>query len=139
MPAPNRKTVSVDALRELLGERRADELLEKLNPPRPTVQVKVTQLSTAQKLYADPLTESKSWDQTIDVIRRYFLERAPARRAFLAWVDQASRSSAGPSPDGSSSTRRKITDPAVLEKRRAALAKARAARSQRARAARGES
>ena len=134
MPKTHRKTVSVDALREFLGESETDSLLEKLSPPKPTVHVGLAELSLAGKLFADPLTESKSWEQTTDVVRRYFLERGQARRYFLAWVQQTLDGSPDDSttvPASRRRTRRRITDPAVLEKRRAALAKARDVRSQR--------
>jgi hypothetical protein len=136
MPITHRKTVSVDALRQLLGESQTDSLLEKLNPPKQTVHAGTAELRLAGKLFADPLAESKDWERTTDVVRRYFLERGQARRYFLAWVRQALDDSA----DGSAAatapqrrTRRRVTDPAVLEKRRAALAKAREVRSQRLR------
>ncbi|MFZ0216270.1 MAG: hypothetical protein WAM30_10070 [Candidatus Dormiibacterota bacterium] len=136
MPIPHRKTVPVDALRQILGETQTDALLEQLNPPKPTVDVGLAELSLSRKLYADPLTESKSWDQTIAVVRRYFLERGQARRYFLAWLQQTldgSPDNATTIPAPQRRTRRRVTDPAVLEKRRAALAKAREVRSQRLR------
>ena len=132
MPIRHRKTVSVDVLRELLGNNQADALLEKVTPQKPTVPVGLAELSLAGKLYADPLTESKSWRETSDVVRRYFLERGQARRGFRTWIQQTLEAA----PDGINGAsasapraRRKVTDPAVLEKRRASLAKARAARS----------
>jgi hypothetical protein len=135
MPAA-RKTVPVDALREILGTERTDELLQKLSPPTPTVRVQVNELSLARVLFADPLTESKKWDATIPVLRRYFLDRGQARRHFLQWIEQAQadpEGASGPAPPPA--PRRKVSDPAILEKRRAALAKARAVRSEKRRAA----
>ena len=139
MPIPHRKTVPVDALREILGDTQTDALLEKLSPPKPTIPVGLADLSLARKLYADPVTESSSWDETTNVVRRYFLERGQARRYFLAWLQQTLQTSPDnattiPAPERRS--RRRVTDPAVLEKRRAALAKARAVRSERLRAQR---
>jgi hypothetical protein len=131
MPA-QRKTVPVDALRELLGNDKTDELLDQLTPPPPTVRVQAEQLRIARRLYADPLAESKQWDVTVAVVRRYFMERGQARRSFLDWVAKAQDSpevadaNSHPAPR----PRRKVTDPAVLEKRRAALAKARAVRAE---------
>lgn len=140
MPITHRKTVPVDQLREILGNAKTDELLEKMAPPKPTVDIRVQDLSTARKLYADPLTESKSWPDTVNVVRRYFLERGQARRYFLQWVQQTMESSPA---DGTSipaparRTRRRVTDPAVLEKRKQALAKARQVRADKLRAQRG--
>ena len=131
MPAV-RKTVSIDALRQFLGDNRTDELLEKLRPAEPTVPVNVQGLSLARTLYTDPITESNKWAETIPVVRRYFLERGQARRAFVGWLDQTSATAADgpPSREAAPRRRRKVTDPAVLERRRAALAKAREARRQ---------
>lgn len=140
MPITHRKTVPVDQLREILGDAKTDELLEKMAPPKPTVHIDVQDLSTARTLYANPLTDSKNWPDTVNVVRRYFLERGQARRYFLQWVQQTMESSPA---DGASipapvrRTRRQVTDPAVLEKRKAALAKARAVRAERLRERRG--
>lgn len=127
---PTRKTVSVDVLRQLLGDSRTDEVLEKLTPSKPTIPVAVESLSLARTLYADPLTESRRWADTVPVIRRYFLERGPSRRAFLAWLDQSPVDEASAQP-AVRRTRRPITDPEQLERRRAAMAKAREVRRQR--------
>lgn len=86
---PIRKTVSVDVLRQVLGDSRTDELLEKLEPSKPTIQLDVQSLTLARTLYSDPLTESKQWGDTVPVLRRYFLERGQARRGLLSWLDQA--------------------------------------------------
>ena len=131
---PARKTISVDVLRQLLGESRTDEVLEKMRPSKPSIPVDVENLSLAKTLYADPLTESKQWEDTVPVIRRYFLERGQSRRAFLAWLDQSPLGGADGEPTPVR-RRRPITDPEVLERRRAAMAKARAARKQRLEAA----
>ncbi|MGH7918693.1 MAG: hypothetical protein ACREQM_01980 [Candidatus Dormibacteraceae bacterium] len=133
MALAHRKTVPVDQLRELLGDAQTDALLEKMSPPKPTVQVGLAELSLANKLYADPLIESKNWSDTVDVVRRYFLERGQARRYFLSWVQQTldgSPEDATTIPAPVRRTRRKVTDPAVLDKRRKALAKAREVRAQ---------
>ncbi|MGH7921824.1 MAG: hypothetical protein ACREQM_18050 [Candidatus Dormibacteraceae bacterium] len=129
---PTRKNVSVDVLRQVLGDSRTDDLLGKLTPAKPTVPVDVQSLRLAGTLFTDPLTESSSWADTVAVIRRYFLDRGQSRRAFLAWLEQASASAVngGPAAASPSRPRRKITDPQVLERRRAALAKAREARRQ---------
>lgn len=131
-----RKTIPVDALRELLGNDKTEELLDQLSPPAPTVRVQAEQLRLARQLYADPLAESPQWDTTIPVVRRYFMERGQARRSFLDWVaktqDDPDIASA---PQPARRPRRKVTDPAVLEKRRAALAKARAVRAEKLRQA----
>jgi hypothetical protein len=84
---PSRKTVSVDILREILGDGQTDELLEKLNSPKPTVSVDVRSLTLARTLYSHPLTDSKNWADTLPVVRRYFLDQGRSRRAFLAWLD----------------------------------------------------
>ena len=129
---PNRKTVTIDVLRQVLGERQTDDILEKLAPAKPTIPVDVRSLSLARTLYADPMTESNQWGDTLQVIRRYFLERGQSRRAFLGWLDEASAGAIDGAPrDARQRPRRKITDPEVLERRPAALAKARAARSRR--------
>lgn len=140
MPITHRKTVPVDQLREILGDAKTDELLEKMAPPKPTVDIRVQDLSTARTLYANPLTDSKNWGDTVNVVRRYFLERGQARRYFLQWVGQTLEASP---EDGTSvpapprRTRRRVTDPAVLKKRQEALAKARAVRAERLRSQRG--
>ena len=139
MPITHRKTVPVDQLREILGDAKTDELLEKMTPPKPTVDVRVQDLSTARTLYANPLTDSKSWPETVNVVRRYFLERGQARRYFLDWVRQtleASPEDGTSVPAPARRTRRRVTDPAVLKKRQEALAKARAVRAERLRAQR---
>jgi hypothetical protein len=132
-----RKTIPVDALRELLGNDKTEELLDQLSPAPPTVRVQAEQLRLARQLYADPLAESPRWDSTIPVVRRYFMERGQARRSFLNWVaktqDDPDVASAGAAPQRR--PRRKVTDPEVLEKRRAALAKARAVRAEKLRKA----
>ncbi len=79
---PARKTVSIDLLGEILGDSKTDDLLEKLTPAKPTVPVDVPSLSLAKTLYADPLTESNNWSDTVPVVRRYFLERGQSRRTF---------------------------------------------------------
>lgn len=127
---PGRKTVSIDVLRQVLGDSETDEVLEKLAPAKPTVPVDIEGLRLARTLYADPLTESKQWDETVPVLRRYFLERGQSRRAFLAWLDQTPVDGAPVDGAAPKRPRRKITDPALLERRREALAKARAARKQ---------
>lgn len=134
MPVAHRKTVPVDQLRELLGDAETDALLERMTPAKPTVPVGLAELSLANKLYSDPTTESKNWPDTVNVVRRYFLERGQARRYFLSWVHQtldASPEDATTIPAPARRTRRKVTDPEVLEKRRQALAKARAVRAER--------
>lgn len=139
MPITHRKTVPVDQLREILGDEKTDELLEKMTPAKPTVPIDVPGLRTARTLYADPLTDSKNWTDTVNVVRRYFLERGQARRYFLQWVQQtleASPEDGTSVPAPARRTRRKVEDPAVLEKRRQALAKARAVRAERLRAQR---
>lgn len=131
-----RKTIPVDALRELLGNDKTEELLDQLSPPAPTVRVQADQLRLARQLYAEPLADSPQWDSTIPVVRRYFMERGQARRSFLDWVaktQDAPDIASGPQP--ARRPRRKVTDPAVLEKRRAALAKARAVRAEKLRQA----
>lgn len=138
---PRRKTISIDELREVLGDDRTDDLLERLNPPPPTVKVDLNELNLAQVLYADPIADSKKWADTVPVVRRYFLERGQARRRFLAWIQEAKDTpdeladGVAPQPRPRQE-RKKITDPEVLERRRAALVKARAARSQKLREAR---
>lgn len=125
-----RKRISVDVLRQLLGENRTDQLLEKLTPSKPTIPINVRDLNLARALFADPLTDSKQWAETVPVLRRYFLERGQARRSLLAWLEQApagvvdSTSAEAPARR----PRPKVTDPELLERRRAALAKAREAR-----------
>ena len=139
MPIMHRKTVPVDQLRELLGDAKTDELLEKMTPAKPTVEIHSPELRTARTLYADPLTDSKNWPDTVNVVRRYFLERGQARRYFLAWVQQtleASPEDGTSIPAPARRTRRKVEDPVVLEKRRQALAKARAVRAEKLRAQR---
>ena len=86
---PIRKTVSVDALRQVLGDSGTDEVLEKMARSKPTIRLDVQSLILASTLYSDPLTESKQWADTVPVLRRYFLERVQARRGLLAWLDQA--------------------------------------------------
>lgn len=133
MPIAHRKTVPVDQLREILGDAQTDALLEKMTPAKPTVQISLPELSTARKLYSDPLIESKNWADTVNVVRRYFLERGQARRYFLQWVEQtldASPEDGTSIPAPARRTRRRVTDPAVLEKRRQALAKARQVRAE---------
>lgn len=132
-----RKTIPVDALRELLGNDKTEELLDQLTPPAPTVRVQAEQLRLARHLYSDPLGESQQWGETIPVVRRYFMERGQARRSFLDWVAkiQDDPSVADSAPQPARRPRRKVTDPAVLEKRRAALAKARAVRAEKLRQA----
>lgn len=127
-----RKTIPVDALRELLGNDKTEELLDQLTPPAPTVRVQADQLRIARELYADPLAESAQWSSTIAVVRRYFMERGQARRSFLDWVakTQDDPEAVQPNAQPARRPRRKVTDPAVLEKRRAALAKARAVRAE---------
>lgn len=140
MPITHRKTVPVDQLREILGNERTDELLEKMTPKKPTVDIELPELKTARTLYADPLTDSKNWPETVPVVRRYFLERGQARRYFLNWLDQTLQTSpedATSIPAPSRRTRRKVTDPQVLEKRRQALAKARRVRAEKLAAQRG--
>jgi hypothetical protein len=139
MPITHRKTVPVDQLREILGDAQTDALLEKMTPAKPTVAIKPQELSTARTLYADPLTESKNWPDTVNVVRRYFLERGQARRYFLAWVQQTlemSPEDASTIPAPARRTRKKVEDPVVLEKRRQALAKARQVRAERLKARR---
>ena len=87
---PSRKTVSVDVLRQLLGDCPTDELLEKLDSPQPTISVDLQSLTLARTLYSHPLTGSKNWADTLPVVRRYFLEQGRSRRAFLAWLDRTS-------------------------------------------------
>lgn len=142
MPITHRKTVPVDQLREILGDAKTDELLEKMTPAKPTVPVDVQKLGTARTLYGNPLTESKNWPDTVDVVRRYFLERGQARRYFLTWVQQTLEGS----PDGATTipaparrTRRPVTDPALREKRRQALEKARKVRAEKLAAQRAAS
>lgn len=126
---PARKRISVDVLRQLLGESRTDQLLEKLTPTKPTISIDARELNLARTLFVDPLTESKQWPDTAPVLRRYFLERGQARRGFLTWLDQELGMADGtPAPAPAQRPRRKITDPELLERRRAALAKAREAR-----------
>jgi hypothetical protein len=139
MPIAHRKTVPVDQLREILGDAQTDALLEKMTPAKPTVQVDLQDLSTARKLYAEPLIDSKNWPDTVNVVRRYFLERGQARRYFLQWVNQnldALPDDATSVPAPARRTRRKVTDESVLEKRRQALAKARAVRAEKLKAQR---
>lgn len=139
MPITHRKTVPVDQLREILGDQKTDELLEKMTPAKPTVEIHSPELRTARTLYADPLTDSKNWPDTVNVVRRYFLERGQARRYFLQWVQQTLE---GSPEDGTSvpaparRSRRRVTDPAVLKKRQEALAKARAVRAEKLRSQR---
>lgn len=132
MPAA-RKTIPIDTLRELLGTERTEELLEQLTPSAPTVRVQLNELNLARVLYADPVTESKKWDATLPVLRRYFLDRSQARRHFLAWIDRAQADPEAGEAVAERPARRKVVDPVVLEKRRAALVKARAARSEKRR------
>jgi hypothetical protein len=130
----------VDQLREILGDAKTDELLEKMSPPKPTVDIKAQELSTARTLYANPLTDSRNWPDTVNVVRRYFLERGQARRYFLQWVQQtldASPEDGTSIPAPARRTRRRVTDPEVLKKRQEALAKARAVRAEKLRAQRG--
>lgn len=133
--APLRKTIPVDTLRELLGSETMEEILQQLNPPAPTVRVQLNELNLARVLFNDPLTESKKWDATLPVLRRYFLDRGQARRHFIEWIEQAQADpDSGPrSVAREAAPRRKVSDPEVLEKRRAALAKARAVRSEKRR------
>jgi hypothetical protein len=135
---PHRKMIRVDVLRDVLGEAQTDELLTRLNPPPPTVRVDLNELNLAHVLYADPMTESKKWEDTLPVVRRYFLERSQARRHFLEWVAafQANPEALENGAQPQSRPRRRITDPAALERRRAALAKARAVRAEKIRARR---
>lgn len=125
-----RKRVSVDVLRQILGDSQTDQVLEKLSPAKPTIPIDIQSLKLARTLFSDPLTESKQWPETVPVLRRYFLERGQARRGLLAWLDQAPVGQVdGTGPQTPASRpRRKITDPDLLERRRAALAKAREAR-----------
>ena len=125
-----RKRVSVDVLRQLLGESETDQLLEQLTPAKPTVPMDVRDLNLARTLFADPFTESKQWTDTVPVLRRYFLERGQARRGLLAWLDQAGAGAVDGTPAGMQARRprRRVTDPELLERRRAALVKAREAR-----------
>lgn len=133
MPAA-RKTIPIDTLRELLGPEQTDELLEKLSPAVPSVRVQLNELNLARVLFADPVTESKKWDATLPVVRRYFLDRGQARRHFLDWIERAQADpDAGEGASVAAPARRKVVDPVVLEKRRAALAKARAVRSEKRR------
>jgi hypothetical protein len=131
--APSRKTISIDALRDLLGADRTHELLERLEPPSPTVRVQLNELNLARVLFADPLTESRKWDSTVPVLRRYFLDRSQARRHFLEWIDRANADAPDTTAPPPPPARRRIVDPTTLEKRRAALAKARAARAEKRR------
>lgn len=132
-PMPNRKTVSVDVLRQLLGDGQTDELLEQLTPSKPTIPVDAQSLRLAQTLYADPLTDSRNWADTLPVVRRYFQERGQSRRAFLAWLG---RVPAGAVDDGAAempaqTPRRRVTDPVPQERRRTSVSKARDARTRR--------
>jgi hypothetical protein len=137
---PARKTIPVEALRDLLGNDKTDELLSQLKPPPPTIRVLPYQLRTVRNLYSDPVAESSAWESTIAVVRRYFLERGAARRAFLNWVGAHQDDPELVEANGNSAPkrrRRQITGPAVLERRRAALAKARAVRAEKRRTAKG--
>lgn len=139
MPITHRKTIPVDQLREILGDEKTDELLEKMTPAKPTVEIRSQELTTARTLYADPLTDSKNWADTVNVVRRYFLERGQARRYFLDWVQntlEASPEDGTSVPAPARRTRRRVTDPAVLKKRQEALAKARAVRAEKLKAQR---
>lgn len=131
----NPRTVNVDDLRRILGDEAAAKVLTTLNPPPPTIRVKDSELATAIDLFRDPLQESKMWREVIDVVRRYFIDKPVSRHNFLKWAEEMSASE----PDSATSVfavpanppkerreRQKITDPEVLEKRREALAKARA-------------
>lgn len=117
-----RKRVSVDVLRQLLGESQTDQLLERLTPAKPTIPMDVRELNLAGTLFADPLTESRQWADTVPVLRRYFLERGRARRGLLSWLELASVGQM----DGTRAEtrarrpRRKVTDPELLERRRGA-------------------
>lgn len=125
-----RKRVSVDVLRQLLGDTQADQVLEKLTPAKPTIPIDVRELNLARTLFSDPLTESKQWAETVPVLRRYFLERGQARRSLLRWLDQepAAEVDGTPGEAPARGSRRRATDPEQLERLRAPLAKARRAR-----------
>lgn len=127
---PNRKTVSVDVLRQLLGDSQTDELLEKLAPAKPTIAVDARSVHLARSLFAYPLTDSNDWADTLPVVRRYFLDHGRSRRAFLGWLDRVSTDGVdgGAARVPEEKVRRRVTDPEQLERRRAAMAKAREAR-----------
>ena len=110
---PIRKTVSIDALRQVLGDIQTDELLEKMAPSKPTIRLDLQSLTLARTLFSDPLTDSKQWMDTVPVLRRYFLERGQARRGLLAWLDQATLDAvdAAPATDKTPRPQRTLPEP----------------------------
>lgn len=137
----SRKTVSVDVLRQMLGDSRTDDLLEKLAPSKPTIQLDVQSLTLAKTLYSDPLIDSKQWADTVPVLRRYFLERGQARRGLLSWLDEATAGAGDSAPSAEETPRPQPTrsNAEAPAPRRAGPPRGREARSRRPAAQRGRS
>lgn len=134
------KRVSVNTLKEVLGEKRAIAILAEIRQTETMhrfASITSIEAEATLQFMAGEVTTSNA-NMAGRVLRRYALLGSPkVKNSIRGWLAMQTTSPNGTEPKVVR-TRTVITDPAVIEKRKAALAKARIALAKKRRASKGK-